>query len=292
MNRLFRYLVPLSLALAVCFAPLLDVKADVGNAHSSGGNSYSGGGSSYSSGSSNSFGNSSRYFTHSSSSGSRGQSSNGSIVFNLGILVVVILIKYGASQVKKNLKTKTFEVTSGHLISELKASDPSFNEEEFKTFAGHSFLALQSAWSQRDWESVRLLESNELFETHKKQLDEYVSKGHWPILEDQTVDAIFLTKYETDGPYEFLEVRLSAHLMDYVVDDSGEVVSGYPDRVYNRDYRLLFKRTKLKKEAATICPSCHAPLETGASGICPYCGSLITTSEYDWVMDAYDAWRD
>mgnify|MGYP004458475247 FL=1 len=34
----------------------------------------------------------------------------------------------------------------------------------------------------------------------------------------------------------------------------------------------------------TNCPNCGAPTKITSSGECEYCGSVITTGEYDWVL--------
>ena len=33
-----------------------------------------------------------------------------------------------------------------------------------------------------------------------------------------------------------------------------------------------------------VCPNCGAPTEITSSGQCPYCGSVVTNGEHDWVL--------
>ena len=40
-----------------------------------------------------------------------------------------------------------------------------------------------------------------------------------------------------------------------------------------------------KKTKTTNCPNCGAPTEITSTGRCPYCHSVITTKQYDWVLD-------
>ena len=63
------------------------------------------------------------------------------------------------------------------VLSSVKAIDPNFNSEEFKAFARDVYIRLQAAWSKGDWEDIRTFESNELFEQHRNQLQEYLDKG-------------------------------------------------------------------------------------------------------------------
>ena len=47
---------------------------------------------------------------------------------------------------------------------------------------------------------------------------------------------------------------------------------------------------KTKPGEATVnttnCPNCGAPTKITSSGKCEYCGSIVTTGEYDWVLSS------
>ena len=43
--------------------------------------------------------------------------------------------------------------------------------------AKDTFVTLQEAWTARDWETVRTLETDDLFRLHNKQLQEYIRLG-------------------------------------------------------------------------------------------------------------------
>ena len=50
--------------------------------------------------------------------------------------------------------------------------------------------------------------------------------------------------------------------------------SGYVTNVQNRP-------------AGTInCPNCASPLNINYSAQCPYCGSIVTTKDYDWAISS------
>ncbi|HHZ05450.1 MAG TPA: hypothetical protein GX401_01475 [Clostridiales bacterium] len=40
------------------------------------------------------------------------------------------------------------------------------------------------------------------------------------------------------------------------------------------------------------CPHCGAPLQITSSGKCEYCGSIVTTGEFDWVLSDLDSVRE
>ena len=41
-----------------------------------------------------------------------------------------------------------------------------FNKEEFLSWTRSLFVKLQEAWTARDWSTIRVFETNELFEQH------------------------------------------------------------------------------------------------------------------------------
>lgn len=59
-------------------------------------------------------------------------------------------------------------------------------------------------------------------------------------------------------------------------------------------YRMKFMRsvdvktnTATGEEKGHNCPNCGAPLEISSSGKCEYCGSVVTTGQYSWVLSDF-----
>jgi hypothetical protein len=52
--------------------------------------------------------------------------------------------------------------------------------------------------------------------------------------------------------------------------------------------------TKERAEGLTdySCPNCGAPLEFTSSAKCAYCGSIVTTGQYSWVLSDFGTIRD
>ena len=82
-------------------------------------------------------------------------------------------------------------------------------------------------------------------------------------------------------------MRLFAKGLDYVVDDSGKVLSGSKSRqrAYS-EYWTLVRGTNRKGPTRTdlACPSCGAPLDINMVGDCKYCKAKVTTGDFDWVL--------
>lgn len=178
------------------------------------------------------------------------------------------------------------------VLSSVKAIDPNFNPEEFKAFARDVYIRLQAAWSKGDWEDIRTFESNELFEQHRNQLQEYLDKGQLNKMDRVGVLNERYSGFRQQAGKDILEIDLDVKQIDYIIDvKTKQIVIGDPNEEDYGTYRLTFSRTTGNKinvasgeTKITNCPNCGAPTTITSSGKCPYCGSVITTTDYGWVL--------
>lgn len=184
------------------------------------------------------------------------------------------------------------------VIAKIKENDPEFSAADFKAYVEDCYLKLTEAWEARDWAIARNFESDQLFQIHRRQLEEYIEQKKTNHMDGQCVLSKILTKYENDGKTETVVVKLNATLLDYVTDDAtGALLSGSKTQRFNRFYRLEFIRTAGTKTAVDRgltsheCPCCGAPLNLNATGRCEYCQNVITSGDYTWVLNAYGRWN-
>ena len=186
---------------------------------------------------------------------------------------------------------------TGIISDAIRAIDPNFSSDAFITWSKDVFITLQQAWTARDWSTIRPLEKEELFEQHKRQLDEYIRNKKINIIERINVGQTHLHKYERDKQYEYLTVYMATRMVDYIIDEqTRNVLKGDPNKDCYMSYLLTFMRkTGVKSREGTdrtvskSCPNCGAPLSITSSGKCEYCGSIITTGDFDWVLAKMDA---
>jgi hypothetical protein len=181
--------------------------------------------------------------------------------------------------------------SQGDIISAVTEHDPGFEPERFIAWAKQVFVQLQSAWTERDWKKVRPFESEELFNLHRTQLEEFIRNGTINIMENVCVNEAYLYDYKAEGDYEYLTVFMQTRYNDYVIrEDTKQVVKGDPNTTYNVDYTLRFMRSlgvqtgERSNASTTKCPNCGAPVDVNAAGQCSYCGTVITSGHHDWVL--------
>lgn len=186
---------------------------------------------------------------------------------------------------------------SGAVEAEVRAAgDEAFSMADFLSAAETVFVKLQYAWTARDWESIRPFESNRLFNKHKAQLEEYIRLGRTDVMERISVNRSYAVSRVATGEEERIAVYLEAAFNNYIIEtESGKVLQGDPETRYEKRYLLTFVRTLGAKTDAsgateTIqCPHCGANVEVIRSGKCEYCGSVVYSEVYDWVLDELDA---
>lgn len=180
-------------------------------------------------------------------------------------------------------------------LTVLKASDPDFSEDQFMSFVNNMFLQLQEAWQEKDWKKVRPFESDELFNTHNKQLKEYIDNGTTNVIDEVGILRTFISGYRESGDKEILEVYLKCRMKDYIIDDDNKkVIEGDPDDEITMEYLLTMARKKGVKTKVTEhtsvnrCPNCGASISINASGECEYCDSVVSNGDFDWVLTKYE----
>jgi predicted lipid-binding transport protein (Tim44 family) len=177
-------------------------------------------------------------------------------------------------------------------LSILRANDPNFSEESFIARINNMYIQLQEAWMKKDWQSIRPFETDALFSVHQKELQALIDTHRTNIIEDIGILDTHIIKYTVDGSNEAIAVYLKARIIDYVIDDNTKkVIEGNKTKEIHIAYSLKMIRRRgvlTKPDAANThvaqCPNCGANLSINESGKCDYCGSVISSGEYTWVL--------
>ena len=284
-------LLALFVALAIAAMIPLSGLADAGNF--SGDSDY--GGSDYSSSDSD------WDSDWSSSSSSSSSSGGGGSLIGLIIVVVIVVIIIrskgggkptggsGASSGPAQMPQR--EIDSG--LAKLKEEDPEFSREAFLERVSNMYVQLQEAWEAKKWEPIRIMMTDALYNQFKRQLDEYIRNNQTNHVDRIAVLSADMISYRQDEVNDIIKVLLKTRIVDYVVNDAdGSLVSGDRSREKFMTYEWTLIRAKGVKTThdqgvgQINCPSCGAPMSINQSGKCEYCGSVLTSGQYDWIISA------
>ncbi|HJQ38952.1 MAG TPA: TIM44-like domain-containing protein [Thermoanaerobaculia bacterium] len=164
------------------------------------------------------------------------------------------------------------------------AEHPGFAWESFEKRARAIAHELQDAWTARDWERVRPLETESLFQFHRYWIDAYRRQNLRNIVDDFAITRIEPVKISSDAFYEAITVRLWAQGRDHTDDANGKVAGGSKTQMRYWTEYWTFIRTKITVSAAIACPNCGASVHAGATGVCNYCGGKITVGHFEWIL--------
>ena len=292
-------IVAFSMPTALAVDAYYNLPLDTGNHHR-----YSGGSRSRSRSRSNSRSRSRSYSSSGRSSSSSGSSEidqKTAIILVIAFLVIFVsvfgLIIWCVKQPDKKSKKYNnippmFPYNATEQITEfIKQNDENFDTEQFLLWAKNIFITIQTAWAQRDWEKIRTIEKEELFEQHNTQLQEYIRLGRINIMENINVIDAYLHKLVIDENFENLTVSLRATMNDYIINEkNGKVLMGNKNEVFDTIYQMTFTRRKGIKTnlinglIVNVCPHCGATVESASAGVCQYCGSVVHSGEFNWVL--------
>jgi predicted lipid-binding transport protein (Tim44 family) len=162
---------------------------------------------------------------------------------------------------------------------------PDHSWSAFEAKVRETFLALQEAWSRRDWGRARPYETDGLYQTHRFWMERYAAFGYVNRVEQVAVSRVALAKIDVDAFYESITVRIFARALDWTEDGGGHVVAGNKTAPRSFSEYWTFLRAIAGTAARpSACPSCGAELPAGGGAVvCPSCGGKLVGGAFDWV---------
>ena len=232
------------------------------------------------------------------------------------IILIVVIVIFGAIGIASFKKQKQGGgVRSGQgnqganvflpnrndqIQSIIRKKDPNFTADDFVTFAKQVYIDIQMAWCARDMSPVRPVMHQNLFNTTQRQVEEKIKQGVVYHYESIAINTAYLTSFVRDKDFEYLTVYLNSRMIDYQVDEkTGNIIRGDRNTRWDMRYKMKFVRSTSASTKDAVsgthgynCPNCGAPLEITSSGECPYCGSVVSTGDYSWVLTDFTTVRN
>ncbi len=178
-------------------------------------------------------------------------------------------------------------------ISEFKALDPNFDADAYTKKLGEMYVDFQKHWQAKDLSPMRGYMTDAFYAQMDRQLDQLRQANVTNIVENIDILAVELRGFMQDDTNDILSVSVRTCINDYYIDgNTGEITRGS-----DKDTRkfMTYEWTMIRRKGVLTevgdgekseqnCPNCGAPLSVNHSAQCEYCGSIITNSDYDWVL--------
>ena len=253
------------------FVVVMNVKADSGWD-----TDYDSGGSWSSSSSSSSWDSDSSY-----------SGSGGSLSFEAFIILLAIFLIFALLSKKKNNGSNILSNSAYQDISEesLKAILPNLTLGYLKNMAFGKFVEIQNAWMEFDYDKLRELCTDELYNSYISQLDVLKLKNGKNIMSDFKVLETKITNVVEQNGNVSITVYMRISFYDYVINTLNNTVTrGSNSTKVTNQYIMTFVRSKDSINKDISCPNCGAPVTANTSGECEYCGSTIVKDANDFVL--------
>ena len=175
-------------------------------------------------------------------------------------------------------------------LAAIRAHDPAFDLEEFIQQVQRVFFVVEDAWGERKPELARQVMADDLWLSHRAQIQAYSDSHKSNRLDYLAVSNIWPVAASSDGRFDTITVRIVAASTDYDVDDTtGRVLRGDTQvKPWEEDWTFRRSSAARTKEGGpslgSTCPNCGAPLDIDLAGSCRYCKAAVMTGDYGWVL--------
>lgn len=181
------------------------------------------------------------------------------------------------------------DIKSGdvEIVSDIQKVDPHFSENEFKQFAVKRILQLQKALSEKDFNTLKYLDTELLYLSQKELLENMSDRTCY--MEFQKIKGMAIEEFHRSLGYDTISVVCYMSLIEFTKNAQGAIISGSNNTAIEHTYAVEFQRP-LGNWLVGLenCPNCGAPLDIDEAGECAYCHTAIVKKHLDWMMNRYE----
>ena len=179
-------------------------------------------------------------------------------------------------------------------VDALHASDPDFDLVTFLDQVKALFLRVQAAWAAGDLGPVRRDLSDATFQRFRVQLELLRAQQVQNVTADMAVLDLLPVGLERTAAFDTLHVRIRAQARDadvpisHSLERAMEEARRAPLEPFTEVWSFVRRPGTHSRKDGVLppgkCPNCGAPFDGGAAGNCTYCGAIVNSGAYDWVL--------
>lgn len=179
-------------------------------------------------------------------------------------------------------------------VNALKTKDPNFDLLKFFDRTRRQFLELQDAWFKRNLEPVRKYLSDATFQRLVVQLKLMELAGVRDAIAEPAVVDMQIIGLEQNDSFDSVHIRVTADLKDTDAPSTATDEQALALAKKQKAERFTEVWTFVRKPGAQTkvdgdvsqgkCPNCGAPFEGGAANTCEFCGAIVNSGNFDWVL--------
>lgn len=290
MKKKSKYILIMLCVFALVFSIKIPTKADSGWDYSyDSGGSWDSGGSSWDSGSD--WGSSSGGSYGSSYGSSGGELGMGDAIIIIIFIVIVVISILSQTKKIKNSANRPKTIVNNRFCKEI--TEEEFNTvikdttmEELRQEVFNIYKDIQYAWTNFDYDRIRMLTTDEIYNMYTSQLNTLEIKNQVNIMSEiERKEVRILSAKEENGIFT-VESYLKVTCYDYVINKAtNQVLRGMSNNKMEIEYIItLVKDANSKNNDIVKCPNCGAEVHMTAGGKCKYCDAVLVQKASDYVM--------
>lgn len=167
-------------------------------------------------------------------------------------------------------------------------ANPEFDREQFIAKVKTAFLEIQQAWEAQDLSKVRKFISDGVYQRFNTQFAMMKLLKQKNTIDEVKIKNVVIDKVETDGLYDIIHVAIQATMKDRFVCELDSSLNSGGFEEFVEYWSFLRKRGVPDKDMfnSPACPNCGATIEgiDTEVGKCEFCGSMLNSGEFDWVL--------
>jgi predicted lipid-binding transport protein (Tim44 family)/tellurite resistance protein len=179
-------------------------------------------------------------------------------------------------------------------VSQLKAKDPAFELLPFFDRTKRLFVDLQDAWFKQNLEPLRRFVSDATFQRLVTQLRLMELQGVRDAIADFKVLDLQIIGLEQSEAFDTVHIRVRASMRDddapagATEEQAHALAMKATPEAFTEVWSFVRKPGALTRAGDDSfqgkCPNCGAPFNGGAANRCEFCGAIVNSGNYDWVV--------
>ncbi len=205
------------------------------------------------------------------------------IVYSLGIDLNIDdeSIIFNTKEVDYNINNEFRNTSIPIDFDEILKLDPTLTKDNIINEVYKTYESLQYAWSNFDYEEMRKLVSDELYNSYKYQLDTLKLKKEQNIMKDIEFISGKINNIEVHNNILSMIVIINVEQVDYIVNEKGKITQG-DEITHSCSYELYVEKGVNK--VVKNCPNCGAEVIDSASKTCASCGANLIDSTNRFII--------
>lgn len=155
--------------------------------------------------------------------------------------------------------------------------------KELKDELYDKFVKIQYAWMNFDYDTLKKLCNNEIYNTYFEELEALKRKKQQNIMSKFNLLENKIIGISKEGKNTIIECFLNVAFIDYIIDSkTNNLVRGSKGTKVNNQYELKFI---MSKNVVDTCPNCGGKIESGTI-TCEHCKAVIVQDSDSFVMSS------